>query len=215
MPSRRVKIDCDHPDPEAVLQIAEAIKAGEVLVYPTDTIYGLGCDAFNSQAVARINRLKARAAGRPVLNLIPGRHWLFRLATEVSGDCLRLVDALWPGPLTLVLRASCEAPAGVLGGGSSIGIRWARHPFLQTLLEAVGGPIVSSSANISGERPLQDPGQEQCAVLSSVDWIVDGGVLSGRESSVVDLTGTEPQLIREGAVALSDLRAILGCFSKP
>lgn len=213
MPPRRIKIDCDHPDPEAVRQIAEAVRTGGVLVYPTDTIYGLGCDAFDSHAVERVNRLKARAAGRPLLILIPGRQWLFRLAAEVSGNCLRLADAFWPGPLTLVLPASSEAPAGVLGGGHGIGIRWARHSFLQALLEAVGGPIVSTSANISGERPLQHPGEEKNGVLDSVDWIVDGGVQSGRESTVLDLTGPEPRLIREGAVSRSDLQAILGRHS--
>jgi L-threonylcarbamoyladenylate synthase len=210
MPPHCLKIDCEKPDPASVLVIAEAIKKGQVLVYPTDTIYGLGCDAFNEDAVRRVNQLKSRAEGRPLLVLIPGREWLFRLATGFSAGSLKLVESFWPGPLTLIFRAPSGAPQGVLGDGDSIGIRWPRNPFIQALLDVVGGPIISTSANISGGQPLRDPGQEKNEIMDAVDLIVNGGPLAGRESTLLDISGAVPQLLREGAIPRNELQAILG-----
>ena len=212
MPPGYLQIDCAHPDQESVRAIAATLASGGIAVYPTDTIYGIGCDAGNADAVERVNLLKLRAPGRPLLVLVPGPDWITNWAAEFPPGCRRIMSACWPGPLTLILKASPRAPRGILGDGHTIGLRWADHPFLQALLDAVGAPIVSTSANLSGCEPLRRPGDECHSWLRDVDMVVDGGPLEGKESTLLDFSGKQPKLLREGAISRSSLEAILGPF---
>jgi len=207
-----LQIDCNSPDKACVEAIAAEVSSGGVIVYPTDTIYGIGCDAFNSAAVDKVNSIKRRGSGQPLLVLIPGVDWVQRLAAEIPPCCEPLMRRFWPGPLTLILRASEFAPRWVMGNSSSIGIRWAKNPFLQALLDEVGGPIVSTSANVSGGAPLLEPKKGHQELLQQVDMVVDGGPLAGKESTVLDLSGDLPKLLREGQTTRSNLESVLGRF---
>jgi L-threonylcarbamoyladenylate synthase len=210
MAARYLQIDCIQPDTESIRAIAGMVASGGIVVYPTDTIYGIGCDAANAPAVEKVNRLKLRAPGRPLLVLIPGLDWITRWADEIPAACRKIISSCWPGPLTLILKASVLAPRGVLGDGRTIGLRWPDHPFLQALLDEVGTPIVSTSANISGSEPLLRPEDEHRDWLQNADMVVDGGPLTGKESTVLDFSGKLPKLLREGATSRAALEAILG-----
>jgi L-threonylcarbamoyladenylate synthase len=212
MSAQYLQIDCGNPDKAGIEVIAARVASGCVIVYPTDTIYGIGCDALNSAAVGKVNSIKRRSSGQPLLVLIPGVEWVYRLVADVPSCFERVMEKFWPGPLTLILRASENAPRWVMGGGSTIGIRWARSPFLQALLKEVGGPIVSTSANVSGGEPLREPKKERGELLQRVDMIIDGGLLVGQESTVLDLSGDSPKLLREGATTRTELESVLGRF---
>lgn len=212
MSPQYLQIDCSNPDKAGVEAIATEISSGGVLVYPTDTIYGIGCDAFNSVAVKKVNFIKGRVSSQPLLVLVPGMDWVRRLVAEIPPCGEKVMERFWPGPLTLILRASGYAPRWVMGSGSSIGIRWAKNAFLQALLDEVGSPIVSTSANVSGGEPLRGPGDECQELLQQVDMIVDGGLLAGQESTVLDLSGDLPKLLREGATTRANLESVFGRF---
>jgi L-threonylcarbamoyladenylate synthase len=210
MPPQNLQIDCRNPDKTSVATIAALVASGGVIVYPTDTIYGIGCDAFNPVSVQRVNSIKKRSAGQPLLILIPGLEWAHRLAMEIPPRFDRVVEKFWPGPLTLILRASGYAPRGAMAGGSTIGIRWAQNPFLQALMDEVGSPIVSTSANFSGGEPIREPNKGCGELLQHVDMIVDGGPLEGKESTVIDLSSDPPKVLREGSTTSASLQSVLG-----
>ena len=210
MPTRYLQIDCSRPDRESIRTITELVASGGIMVYPTDTIYGLGCDAANASAVEKVNRLKMRVPGRPLLVLIPGLDWVTRWADEIPPACRKIISSCWPGPLTMILKASVQAPRELSGDGHTIGLRWADHPFLQAVLDELGTPLVSTSANISGSEPLRRPGDAHHDWLQNVDMVVDGGPLMGKESTVLDFSGKLPKLLREGAISRGALEANLG-----
>lgn len=202
-------VDFANPDPATLEVVAEQLKAGKIIIYPTDTIYGLGCDAFNAATVGRLNRLKTREPGNPLLILIPGLSWVSRLAAEVPDAFELVADAFWPGPLTIILKASDEIPREVCGQGDTIGLRWARSQFLDGVMSILNRPIISTSANLAGHPPLLEPAVESNPIMECADFVVDAGRLSGRASTLLDLSGAQPAILREGAISRRALKAVL------
>lgn len=211
MAPKQERIDPQHPDPAVIARAADLLKRGRLVIYPTETFYGLACDPRQAEAVQRIFEAKGRPE-RMALPLIAGDRDAVRLcARDIPANALRLMDAFWPGPLTLVLPAREDLPPQLLGGGRTVGVRVSPHPVAAALALAAGGPIVATSANRSGEAPPSTAEEAARAIGNSVGMILDGGPTSGSNSStVIDLTQEPPRILRTGAMSTRAIEAILG-----
>ena len=205
-----------HPMTEAALsQAALVVRDGGVIAFPTETFYGLGVTPWDSAAVQRLFALKGRSsASSPILVLIRHRQDLESLTSEISPSAELLMKACWPGPLTIVFRASSRVPSLLTAGTGTIGIRLSAAASLQRLLEAVRGPLTGTSANRSGALPAVTAEDVQASLGVDVDLILNGGrTPGGFASTVVDTTVTPVRLIREGALSRSAVLAVLGTLA--
>jgi L-threonylcarbamoyladenylate synthase len=192
-------------------EAGEVVRDGGVIAFPTETFYGLGVDPFNVRAVQRLYDLKGRSPQtRPLLVLIRSRDELSALVSEIAPDAERLMEACWPGPLTLVFRASVAVPTVLTAGTGTIGVRLSAYPEARRVLEVIGGPLTGTSANRTGQPPATTTEEVERAFGAAVDLIVNGGPTpGGLPSTVVDTTVSPPRLIREGCVSQAVLRAVL------
>jgi L-threonylcarbamoyladenylate synthase len=199
-------LDPDAPDEAVIGQAAEIIRRGELVVFPTHGLYGLGGDPFNPAAVQRIFDLKGRAPDRPLLVLIADMKDLSRVALAPSAVALDLMARFWPGKVTFVLPARKELPAALTGGHGKIGVRLVGHPVAASLVRALAAPLTGTSANISGTGGCATIQQIDIKLIQGVQMVLDAGRLAGgRGSTVVDVTGKRPQILREGAVAAQEI----------
>lgn len=190
---------------------AELLRAGKLVAFPTETVYGLGADAANPDAVAGIFRAKGRPADHPVIVHLPSAAALEQWAMEIPDSAYRLADMFWPGPLTLVLRRAQGVRDAITGGQDTVGLRVPGNPVALALLRAFGGALAAPSANRFGhvspttaDHVIDEFGDEIAAV-------VDGGPCSvGVESTIVDLTGSSPRLLRPGMIRIEAIEAELG-----
>lgn len=193
-------------------RIADHLRRGGLLLYPTETVYGLGC-ALRDPALARLAELKGREATKTFLLLISGPEQAPGLEWTVAAR--RLAAAFWPGPLTLALRATPGTyPAAVVGRDGTVAVRVSPHPAVQAIVGALGEPITSTSANLSGEPPaatMEGVTRLVERLGSPRDlWVADGGTLpASSPSTIVDCAAARPRVIREGAVPLDALRTIV------
>lgn len=195
------------PSPENICRAAQCVCDGGVIAYPTETVYGLGVDPFNPQAVARIFDIKGRDAGKGLIMLVRGRDDLAVLAAQISPAAETLINAFWPGPLTLVFRACPDLPPALLGGRDTVALRHSDHPIAGQLLDALGGPLTSTSANRSGEPPAQSAHEVAAALDDALDLVLDGGPsIDHRPSTLLDVSQTPCVLLREGRIARDVLR---------
>jgi L-threonylcarbamoyladenylate synthase len=204
--------DCADPDArtEGLAAAARAVRAGRLVVLPTDTVYGLGCDAFSSTAVRSLLAAKNRGPDMPVPVLVGSWSTIDGLVLGVPKAARELIEAFWPGGLSLVLP---HAPSLSWDLGSTKGtvmLRMPLHPVALELLREVG-PMAVSSANVSGSPPAATAPAAEAQLGESVAIYLDGGP-SGEPiaSTVVDLTGDEPRILREGAVATAEVAEVLG-----
>lgn len=197
--------------PADLERAAALLRAGKLVAFPTETVYGLGADAGNPEAVAGIFRVKGRPADHPVIVHLPSADALAHWAAEVPDSARRLAGMFWPGPLTLVLRRARGVADAITGGQDTVGLRVPGNPTALALLRAFGGALAAPSANRFGhvspttaEHVVHEFGDEIAAV-------VDGGRCSvGVESTIVDLTGPRPRLLRPGMIRVDALEAELG-----
>lgn len=209
---RRVqRIDPRHPDPGLVARAAEFLRAGKLVAYPTETFYGLGADPRSPQAVERVFEAKGRPE-RMALPLIAADEASVMLCVSAFPDSAhRLAAAFWPGALTLVLPASASLPPRLLGGGHTVGVRISPHPVAAALARLTGGPIVATSANLSGQAAPQSAREVEEALGEALSLILDGGeTRGGLASTVLDLTTDPPRVVRSGAVPISAIGQVLG-----
>jgi L-threonylcarbamoyladenylate synthase len=206
---------CPDLSDASLREAAHVVRAGGVIAYPTDTFYGLGACPFDADAVSRVFDLKGRSTtASPVLVLIRSRADLKSLVSEFTPVAERLMEAFWPGPLTLVFRAAPAVPAVLTAGTGTIGVRLPAHPDTQRVLEAVGGPLTGTSANRTGDPPATTAEDVRRALGAGVDVILDGGATpGGLPSTVLDTSVTPPRLIREGRVPSAALRSIIGSLA--
>src|SRR5256712_6936090 len=192
-------------------EAGEVVRSGGVIAFPTETFYGLGVDPFNVPAVQRLYNLKGRSPQTsPILVLIRSRHELQALVLEITPAAERLMQACWPGPLTLVFRAAVAVPSVLTAGTGTIGVRLSAYPDVQRVLEMMGGPLTGTSANRTGQPPATTAEEVERAFGADIDLIVNGGPTpGGLPSTVLDTTVSPPRLIREGCVAQTVLRAVL------
>lgn len=206
----RLNIDTHSPSDRTLVLAAEVIQAGGVIVYPTDTLYGLGANAWNAGAAARVAGIKKRPEDKPVLVLVHSAGAALGLTDEVTDAARALIASLWPGPLTLVFRCGTHVPPSVTGNSGKIGVRVPASRTCVRLSELSGCPLISTSANISGE-PAQGSVQEiERSLGPGVDLFIDGGILpASLPSTIVDVSDPVPRLVREGAIAYDDLKHIV------
>ena len=196
-------------------EAADIVRGGGIIAFPTESFYGLGAHPFDARAVQRIVDLKGRSLrDAPILVLIRSRADLESLVLEITPAAERLMEACWPGPLTIVLRASGAVPAALTAGTGTIGVRLPAHPDVQRLLEAVGGPLTGTSANRAGRPPATMAEDVERALGDGVDAILNGGPTpGGLPSTVVDTTVTPPRVIREGRVPTATVRSIINSMA--
>jgi len=200
-------IDPKHPGPEPLRRAAGALRQGGILAYPTETLYGLGVDPFQEAALERLFRLKGRPLDQPVSILVRDLSMLEAVARDISPGARRVLDALLPGPLTVVLAARPHLPALLTGGTGKIGVRISAHPLLPFLFTRFPGPITTTSANRTGHPPAVRAEQIRESFPEGIDVVLDAGpVPGGAASTVVDLTGPDPVILRPGAVSLETIR---------
>ena len=206
-----LKIDREHPSQEAIQKAVSTIREGGLVVFPTDTFYGLGADAQNKVAVERIYQVKGREAEKPILVVVSGIEGASALATEILPAARQLMERFWPGPLTLLLSARPNLPSVLLGGEDKIGVRIPNHPVALALLKEWSGPLTATSANPAGrESPLT--AEEVAESLGGkVDLILDAGPTpGGQASTIVDATLRPPRLVRAGAISFDTVMEALG-----
>jgi L-threonylcarbamoyladenylate synthase len=193
-------------------EAAELLRQGELVAFPTETVYGLGADATNDYAVARIFAVKQRPRFNPLIVHVPDLAAARRLAA-FSDDARRLAELFWPGPLSLVLRRQPDARVSLLtsAGLETIAIRIPAHPIAQTLLRAVGRPLAAPSANRSGRLSPTTVEDVRAELGSNVALILDGGRCRiGIESAILDLSEDQPVLLRPGGTTREAIEAVLG-----
>jgi len=205
-----LKVDSAKPERRVLDAAAEAVLRGGVIAFPTDTVYGLGCSLLDVAAVEMVGRLKRRAREHAYISLIPDPSQALGLALSVSGVAKRLIDRFWPGPLSLVFIAAEIVPMRVRGAGGTIALRCPNDVLSHAMLQRIGGPMVSSSANMSGQPPAETAEDVVATFGNQLDLVLDGGPRRGGvPSTLVDVSGPRPKLLRRGAL---DVTPWLGEF---
>lgn len=195
------------PPPRAAIDMAvRALSAGQILAVPTDTVYGLAADPFSTGAADRLFLLKRRPREVELPLLVGGDEQALSVATAVPEVARRLMARFWPGALTIVLPRHPELTADLGTDEATVGVRCPAHPVPLALCRA-HGPIATTSANLHGEPTLTTAGAVAEVFGSSVALVLDGGECSGAPSTVVDCTGTEVKLLREGRIPWSEVQA--------
>ena len=192
------KINPKNPQPRLVRKTTEILQRGGVIIYPTDTTYGIGCDLFNKKAVERVYRIKAAESDKPLSFICADLKDLSRYAVGVSNYAYQTMRRLLPGPYTFVLRASKMVPKIMRSRQKTVGIRIPDNEICLSIVRELGHPIVSASVAQPRDEVLSDPEEIHARFGKQVDLVIDGGVLLSDLSSVVDLSDEVPVVIREG-----------------
>lgn len=195
-----IEINPEEPSGEAVARAAAAIRSGRVVAIPTDALYSLVADPFNLRAVTQVFQAKGRAPERSLPLLVTDLLMAEELARELPPCFYPLARRFWPGPLTIIVPASARVPLKVTGNTGRLALRQSRAKIAGALLEALGQPLIATSANISG-LPTCRTGLEVFAMMDGrVDLVLDGGACPGAGATTIDVTGPQWRLIREGEI---------------
>jgi tRNA threonylcarbamoyl adenosine modification protein (Sua5/YciO/YrdC/YwlC family) len=192
-----LEINPDNPQPRLISQVAEILRNGGVIAYPTDTTYGIGCSIFSKRGVERIYQLKQREKKKPFSFICADLSEVARYA-KVSNYAFKILKRHLPGPYTFVLDASSVVPDLLMTKQKTVGIRIPANRICLAIVRELGHPIVTTSANLSGEEPIGDPFLIEQAMGRQVELVVDGGMLSADVSSIVSLIGDVPDVLRKG-----------------
>ncbi len=198
-----VKINREDPDP-VLKKAALRVKEGKIIIFPTDTLYGIGAGIHHEGAIDQIFRIKKRESGRPILILIEKPSDLLPLVKKVPPAGRELIDRFWPGPLTLIFDASESLSPRLTGNTGKIGIRCPDSSLVQRLLSFLKSPITATSANRSHEPPCQNASDAEKYFGNQVDLILDGGTLVSEPSTVADLTEGTIKIIRQGKIKIEN-----------
>ena len=196
---------------EVILRAAEIIKKGGIVAFPTETVYGLGADAFNPLAIARIFEVKKRPYFDPLIVHVAGQGDLEKLVTRIPSHARKLIDRFWPGPLTVVLLKREEVPDLVTAGLPTVAIRMPNHPMALGLLKQAGCPIAAPSANPFGYLSPTTAEHVRDQLSDQIDFILDGGPCEvGVESTILSFFEKKPGLLRPGGITLEEIESIIG-----
>jgi L-threonylcarbamoyladenylate synthase len=205
-----LKVSPSIPEPERIAQAAAVIRSGGLVAFPTETVYGLGADGLDEAAVRRIFAAKGRPEAKGLILHLCEPEQAADVA-EVSAVAEQLMAAFFPGPLTLVLRARPVVPAVTTGGGATVAVRMPDHPVAQALIRAAGRPIAAPSANPSGAPAPRSAAEVLAGLEGKFDLLLDAGPTAlGTPSTVLDLSGRSPRVLRLGAVAPEAIEQVLG-----
>jgi L-threonylcarbamoyladenylate synthase len=197
-------------DANAIAHAADLLRQGRLVAFPTETVYGLGADASNPDAVAAIFKAKGRPADHPLIVHIADIDSLGAWASTVPNTALKLATHFWPGPLTIILNKQPHVPLAVTGGQQTVGIRIPNHPVALALLKSFGGGIAAPSANRFCRISPTQAAHVYEELSNSVDLILDGGACQvGVESTIIDLSGNRPRLLRPGQITSQEIADIL------
>ena len=200
----RVTVSPTDPEPRVLAGAAGVLSHGGLAIFPTDTLYGLAADPRNSAGVARVFRLKGRGAAQALPLVAASLEQVERSLGGVSGHTRRLADCFWPGPLTLIVEAGAEVAMAVLGGEGTVAVRVPNRAVGRGLGAGLGFPVVSTSANRTGQAAPATAEDAIAALGDEVDIVLDAGPVAGGEpSTIVDARGDEIRLIRAGAIPFS------------
>lgn len=210
-----LELDPEHPQQDAIKRAASIIRDGGLVAFPTETVYGLGADAMNENAVQKIFEAKGRPSDNPCIVHIASRRMLDMVSIEINANAELLIKEFWPGPLTLVLERKPDVPTSVTAGLSTIAVRMPNNSIALELIHAAGVPIAAPSANSSG-RPSPTTAKHVFDDLSGrVDLILDGGDTKiGIESTVLDMTSDPPIILRPGWITKEMLRSVIGAVGE-
>ncbi|MFZ5775104.1 MAG: L-threonylcarbamoyladenylate synthase [Thermodesulfobacteriota bacterium] len=192
-----LSINPDNPQPRLIQQVADALRRGAVICYPTDTVYGIGCDIFNQKAVKRIFQIKKRPAHQPFSFMCSD---LKNVSTycHVSNLGYRIMRKELPGPYTFILQAAKLVPKILITKQKTVGIRVPANNICLALVEALGNPILNTSAILDPDEPLSEAFRLEERIGKQLDIVIDGGPVYPEPSSVVSLVGDEPEVLRQG-----------------
>jgi L-threonylcarbamoyladenylate synthase len=205
-----IEIDPNQPSVEAVERAAIAVRRGEVLAIPTDSLYTLVADPFNLHAVGRVFAAKGRDQHRSLPLLVTDFLMAEELVTELPARFYLLARRFWPGPLSIIVPASAKVPLKVTGNTGRLALRQSRSRVAQALLDWLGQPLIATSANVSGQ-PTCTSGIEVFGTMDGrVDLVLDGGLCTGQGSTTVDITEPYWRLIKEGAISEREIADCLG-----
>jgi L-threonylcarbamoyladenylate synthase len=201
---QRVVVDPRAPAAEPIADAARCLRGGGLVAFPTETFYGLGADALDARAVEGVFRAKGRPADKPLLVLVDSIAMVEAVAAEIPPRARRLMARHWPGPLTLILRAGPALPPALTASTGTIGLRIPGHAVAAALVRAAGRPVTAPSANPHGAASPRTAEEVLAGLGDRVDLVLDGGATAGGPAStLLDLTGPRPRLVRPGAVMLS------------
>jgi len=190
------------PDPDTIHAVVEVIRNGGVVAFPTSTLYGLGAEADNPQAVERIFDIKGRQYNQPLLVLIGDASWLPGLVHEIPTKAAILMEAFWPGGITIVFNASDRVSGRLTGNTGKLGIRVPKHPVAAAIVIELASPLTGTSANLSGKGGCADISCLEEQVAEQLDGVVDAGPLKGGPgSTVIDVTFDPPRILRQGTIS--------------
>jgi L-threonylcarbamoyladenylate synthase len=208
--TRVIAVDREHPDPAVIAGAAQVIRSGGLVAFPTETVYGLGANALDRDAVGRIFEAKGRPSTDPLIVHVGSVDEIIAIARNIPGPVRQLAEQFWPGPLTLIVRKRPEVPDDVTAGLETVAVRVPAHPVARALLAAARVPIAAPSANLFS-RPSPTQAAHVTADLDGrVDLVLDaGGTDIGVESTVLDLTTVPPIVRRPGGTSLEELRAVV------
>ena len=198
----RLKINPDNPQLRLVRHVVDSLKQGGVVIYPTDTTYGLGCDIFNNKGIKKIYQIKQRDPRKPFSFICNDLAEVSNYA-QVSNFAFRILKRYLPGPYTFILEATKIVPDSLTTRQKTVGIRIPDNAISRMIVQELGHPLVTTSANISGENAIQDPALIDDRMERMVDMVIDGGISMGVESSIISLIDDRIEVLRVGAGDLS------------
>lgn len=208
-----IKVECSNPNQNTVELATQMIQNHGVVVVPTETVYGLVCSVFDSQAVNKIYEIKGRAFTKPLPVFFNSIEQIKSILgkTVIPASAIKLFETFSPGPLTIILNCGDSLPESVIGKSETVGIRIPRNPLILDIINKLGQPLASTSANLSDKLSHIDSQEIISELGDKVDLILDGGICgSGISSTVVDLTGDKVKLLRVGEITSKQIQGILG-----
>jgi L-threonylcarbamoyladenylate synthase len=204
--SRIIRLELNHVKAWPIYETADILKRGGVIAYPTETVYGLGVDALNERGIRRLFEIKLRAPDKPISVLVRDAVMLGRVVSRIPPMARPIMERHWPGPVTIVFPASSDIPPLLTGQTGTIGARISPHPFVKQLFNSFDSPLTATSANISGGEGLIEPEDILRTFGGRIDLVIGmSEFMEGVGSTVVDVTGKKPRIIRQGKVKVKDV----------
>ena len=208
--TKTIKVDSKEPNKEPIKEAANLIKKGKLVAFPTETVYGLGANGLDKEAVAKIFIAKGRPGDNPLILHVASREQVEPLVEFISEEAEKVMKKFWPGPLTIIFKRSSLVPDVITAGLDTVAIRMPNHPIASEFIKASGVPIAAPSANTSGKPSPTEASHVQEDLNGKIDMIINGGSTGiGVESTVLDLSETPPTILRPGGITLEQLKKII------
>ena len=223
MDTKLVKVDIENPEKDILEEAAEILRKGGLVAFPTETVYGLGANGLDGEACKKIYEAKGRPSDNPLILTIGDINGLYPIVKNVTENAKKIIDAFWPGPITLVLPKADCVPESVTGGLDTVAVRYPSNKIAQELIKTAGIPVAAPSANSSGKPSPTRASHVEFDLSGKIEMIIDGGAADwGLESTILDVSAEKPILLRPGAVTKEMIEDVVGeidvdpaVFSKP